>query len=293
MQAGSSPKALIALLTGAAAIGFAPILVRLTEVGPTATALYRLLFALPPLWLLWVVEHKKPNAPRAPTNRRDLISFAIAGLFFTGDLSMWHWSLQLTSVANSTLLTNFAPLFVTIGAWFLFRERITVTFVIGMLVALGGAALLVRGSMQFSARHFFGDLVAITTAVFYAGYLLAVKTLRARFSTVTIMAWSGIFSTAGFLAVALLAREDMWPATARGWGVVVTLALVSHLLGQTLIAYAFGHLPASLSSLNLLLQPVIAAAAAWLVLAEPVTRPQALGALIVLAGLFVANWFRR
>ena len=292
MQAGSSPRALIALLIGAVAIGFAPILVRLTEVGPTATALYRMLFALPPLWLLWLLEKRKPNAPPAPGNR-DIYAFAVAGLFFTGDLAMWHWSLQLTSVANSTLLTNFAPLFVTIGAWFLFRERITLTFIIGMFVALGGAALLVRGSMEFSSRHVFGDIIAIATALFYAGYLLAVKNLRARFSTITIMAWSGIFSTVGFLIVALLLGEDMWPATARGWGVVICLALVSHLLGQTLIAYAFGHLPASLSSLNLLLQPVIAALAAWLVLAEPVTQPQAIGATIVLAGLFIANWFRR
>jgi drug/metabolite transporter (DMT)-like permease len=300
----SSPRALTALLAGATAIGFAPIFVRLsTEVGPTATAFYRLLLALPPLWLLLAFERKRGATPGSagiparhpprPITRADIIAFAVAGLFFTGDLAMWHWSLQLTSVANSTLLTNFAPLLVTLGAWFLFRERITFTFIAGMLIAIGGAALLVSGSMRFSARHFFGDVIAIATAFFYAGYLLAVKNLRARFSTITIMAYSGVFSTAGFFIVALLAGEPMWPSTARAWLVLAGLALVSHLTGQTLIAYAFGHLPASLSSLNLLLQPVVAAIAAWCVLAEPVTLPQALGAAIVLLGLFIGNWFRR
>jgi drug/metabolite transporter (DMT)-like permease len=267
--------------------------VRLSEVGPTATAFYRLLFALPPLWFLWILGQRKIDSDPPPTNRRDVISFAVAGLFFTGDLAMWHWSLQFTSVANSTLLTNFAPIFVTIGAWFLFRERISLTFIAGMFVALGGAVLLVSGSAQFSSQHVFGDLIAIVTALFYAGYLLAVKNLRARFATITIMAWSGVFSAAGLLVVALLSGDIMWPVTARGWTVLIGLALVSHLGGQTLIAYAFGHLSASISSLNLLLQPVVAALAAWLVLAEPISRTQALGAAVVLAGLFIGNWFRR
>jgi drug/metabolite transporter (DMT)-like permease len=283
-------------MAGATAIGFAPVLVRLSEVGPTATAFYRLLFALPALWLWLSVERARETKTGVGTLRigaPEIRAFAVAGLFFTGDLAMWHWSLQLTSVANSTLLTNFAPLFVTIGAWVLFRERITSVFVLGMVVAIAGAALLVSGSMQFSKRHFFGDLIAIVTALFYAGYQLAVKNLRARFPTVTIMAYSGLFSTVGLWAVAVLAGDKMWPDTSRGWAVLAALALVGHLGGQTLIAYAFGHLPASISSVNLLLQPVVAAFAAWLVLHEPVTWSQTIGATIVLAGLFIANWFRR
>ena len=297
-DSSSSPRALAALLAGATGIGFAPVLVRLSHVGPSAIAFYRLLFALPLLWLWLAFERastkSNPQATRQPTiTKRDIAAFAIAGIFFTIDLAVWHWSLRFTSVANSTLLANFAPLFVTVGAWFFLHERIAPLFLVGMLIAISGAGLLVSTSLGFSSRHVLGDVLAITAALFYAGYLLSVKNLRTRFSTVTIMAWSGIFSTAGLFAAAVLSHDRLWPPTRHDWLVLIALALVSHLGGQTLIAYAFGHLPASISSLNLLLQPVVAAAAAWIALHEPVTWPQAIGAAVVLVGLLIGNRSRK
>src|SRR5207244_3996679 len=113
-------------------------------------------------------------------------------LFFTADLALWHWSLRMTSVTNSTLLTNIAPILVTIGALVWFHERITWVFVIGLLFAIAGGSLLVSG--HFDQRHLSGDLLSIFTAGFYAAYLLAVKQLRQSFDSVTIMAWSGLAS---------------------------------------------------------------------------------------------------
>ncbi len=279
--------AVIALLGGATGIGFAPILVRLSEVGPSATAFFRLLFALPVLWGWLGVESLKIPAPRRPAKAQEFLLLAVAGLCFTGDLAVWHWSLQFTSVANSTLLTNFAPIFVTLGAWLLFAETISARFALGMVLALGGAALLVGASFEF--HHMFGDLLAFLTAIFYAGYLLAVKQLRRSFATATIMAWSGLVTCPALLLVAAGSGEKLLAATAMGWLVLVALALVSHLGGQTLIAYAFGHLPASFSSVTLLFQPVVAAGLAWLILKESLTPLQTVGGVIVLAGIFLAQ----
>src|SRR6187402_1568799 len=107
--------AFLALIGGATGIGFAPIFVRLSETGPTATAFYRLLFALPLLWLWAAMDRPKTTQFRQPAGWRDFLQLALGGLFFTADLSIWHWSLQFTTVTNSTLLTNNTPLFVTIG----------------------------------------------------------------------------------------------------------------------------------------------------------------------------------
>lgn len=286
-------KGLLALLAGATGIGFAPILVRLSEIGPSAIAFYRLLFALPVLWAWWLVEQKGSSKATKPRVAADFRLLAIAGLLFTADLAIWHWSLKFTSVANSTLLANFAPFFVTLGAWLLFHERAGSIFMLGMLVAFAGAALLLGASFELSRRHVAGDLLAIVAAVFYGGYLLTVKHLRQRFSTATIMAWSGVVSTAGFLVVSLASGERLIPQTPKEWGILVALALISHVGGQTLIAYAFGHLPAGVSSLNLLVQPVVAALVAWLILAEPLSGLQMVGGVIVLAGILVGNITRR
>ena len=276
------------MLAGAAGIGFAPILVRMSEVGPSATAFFRLVFALPFLWG-WMCREARGAKACRPSARNHFLLFALAGLFFTADLAIWHWSLQFTPVANSTLLANFAPLFVTLGARIFLNENITRTFMAGMLVAFSGAALLVGGRLDIGSNNFLGGSLALVAAIFYAGYLLMVKQLRTRFSTVTIMACSGLASAVSLLVVALLSKETVMPHTARGWLVLAALGLVSHLGGQTLIAYALGHLPASFSSVSLLLQPVIAAVLAWVLLKEKLTLWQWTGGIVVLLGIALAG----
>lgn len=290
----------LALIGGATGIGFAPVLVKMSQTGPTATAFYRLLFALPLIWLWATWDRRQQPTTRQPATRRDFLMLAMGGLLFTADLSIWHWSLQFTTVTNSTLLTNVAPIFVTIGAYFLFGDRIKFSFLIGMVLAISGAVLLVKNSVLlapdsaetggfFSSKHLLGDVLSIVAAFFYAGYLLVVKHLRKTFSTPTIMAWSGLASCAGFGIVALLSGDKMLATSSKGWGVLIALAVISHAGGQTLIAYGFGHLPASFSSVTLLWQPVVAAAVAWLVLGETLTWLQGAGAVVVLTGIAVAS----
>jgi drug/metabolite transporter (DMT)-like permease len=79
------------------------------------------------------------------------------------------------------------------------------------------------------------------------------------------------------------------PAHATGWRVIFALALVSQVGGQSLIAYAFAHLPASFSSLSLLLQPAVAALLAWMILGEGLSLPQALGGIVILGGIAAAS----
>ena len=284
-----SRLALAALLIGAVGISFAPIFVRLSEVGPSATAFYRVFLALPVLWLWRLQERHKPDPPAQPAGPKDYRQLVIAGLLFAGDLALWHWSIQLTSVANATLFANFAPIFVTLGARILFSEKVTRTFLLGMAGALAGAAMVVGNSLSVTAKHVAGDLVGIATAVFYAGYMLSVKHLRRSFSTATIMAWSGLSASPALFLVALSSGERLVPMYASGWIVVIALALISQVGGQSLIAYAFAHLPASFSSLSLLVQPAVAAFLAWIILAEPLGLFQAFGGAVILCGIAVAG----
>jgi drug/metabolite transporter (DMT)-like permease len=154
----------VALLAGAIGIAFAPIFVRLSELGPTATAFYRLALALPILWVWMEIGDRRAETNR-PTGYRDFVGLAVSGLFFAADLGLWHWSIKLTSVANSTLLVNLAPVFVALGAWLLFGERFSTAFLVGLVVAIVGAALLVGSSPQIGAEHLLGDVVAVAAAV--------------------------------------------------------------------------------------------------------------------------------
>jgi drug/metabolite transporter (DMT)-like permease len=278
--------ALGALLAGAAFIALSPIFVRVSEAGPTATAFWRVALAVPALWALYWI---KPRArSRRYSGKWPLL--AVAAIAFAADLAFWHTSIQLTSVANSTLLANLASIFVTLAAWIFLRQRPTRLFLTGLAAALAGVTLLVRTSVEFSPTGLAGDALAVVTAMFYAGYLLAVKGLRDRGeATLHLMAVTTTISAIVLFPIALATGEPMLPETASGWWILVGLALVSHAAGQGLIAYALAHLPAAFSSVSLLFQPVMAALFAWLLLAEPLLPMQVGGGVVVLLGIYLAR----
>ena len=281
----------LALIAGAVAIGFAPIFVRLSEVGPVSTAFWRLALALPFLWVATVAADRRPAeaSPLPPYSRAAWRDIIVAGLFFAGDLAVWHWSIHFTSVANSTMLANFAPVFVVLYAWVALQERITRRFLLAMAVALVGLILLIGRDFRLDPRAMFGDALGLVTALFYAGYIVSIKSLRGRFGTISIMARSGLVTGFALLPLALVSRESFRPPDARGWLVLAGLALVSHVGGQSLIAYALAKLPASVASVSLLIQPVTAALAAAVLLRETIAPVQVAGIALVLAGVFVAR----
>jgi drug/metabolite transporter (DMT)-like permease len=277
---------LIALFSGATFIALSPIWVRVSEVGPTASAFWRVCLAVPLLWVLFL-SVKTNETKKIPLHWSAMLA---AGVAFAGDLAFWHWSIRYTSVANSTLLANLASIFVTLAGWLLWRQRPTGLFLAGLAAALCGVALLVRTSLGFSETALLGDALGVVTAMFYAWYLLSVKGLRDRgAATLQLMALTTTVTAVLLLPVALASGEPLLPQSGAGWLKLLGLAWISHTAGQGLIAYALAHLPAAFSSVGLLLQPVIAALFAWLLLAEPLSALQCVGGAVVLFGIYLAH----
>jgi len=281
--------AFIALIMGAMGIAFAPIFVRLSELDPTATAFYRLLLSLPLLAAWAAIDDRrlrKKNRKQGAGSRWLLV---LPGLFFAGDLAFWHWSIMLTTVANATLFANFAPIYVTLGAVFIFHERVNRLFIVALILSICGAVILMGTSANLSRDHFIGDILGMITAVFYAAYILSVGRLRAHYTTGTIMFWSSLSAAAILLPVTLIAGESFRPETLYGWGILIALACFSHAGGQGLIAYALAHLSAAFSSVSLLVQPVAAAVLAWMIFGESLGWLQMSGGAMILASIYLAR----
>jgi drug/metabolite transporter (DMT)-like permease len=103
------------------------------------------------------------------------------------------------------------------------------------------------------------------------------------------MLWSTIAAAACILPVALVFEPAFVPTMLAGWAVVLALGWIVHAGGQGLVTFSMAWLPATFSSLTLLIQPVVAAMLAWLFLGEPVTLVQAAGGSIVIAGIVLAR----
>jgi len=278
-------RSLVALILGAMAIGFAPIFVRYSEVGPSTTAFWRLALALPVLVLWGVRERRHLSWTGLPW-----LLLAFSGLMFALDLSLWHWSIHFTTVANATLETNLAAVFVPLLAWLFFRQRVSRKFLFALMIAIAGTVLLVGKNAHISPTTLKGDALGVTTALFYAGYILGVKASRDRgVGTGTIMAVGGVVTAAVLLVVSLLTEDRLLPGSLHGWIVLCALAWISQLGGQSLITYSLAGLPASLASLGLLIQPATAAIAAWVLLGESLAPAQLAGGVILLIGLWLAK----
>ena len=283
------PIALAALFIGAAAIAMAPILVRQSDCSPAASAFWRMALAAPLLWCWVFAAERRMRAINPP--RRKLL--ALAGLFFACDLATWHLSILRTSIANATLELNLAPIFVALGGWLLFRQSVSRLFLLGLMVTMGGASILIGPHFRVddgaNGGALMGDGLGVMAGFFYACYMLSIKSASSTVSTARIMAVSTTVSALILAPLVLYGGGKIFPADMSGWMILLTLAVVVHVIGQSLIAFGFAKLPAALSSVSLLLQPVMAAIYAWILLGEAMTPLSMLGAAIVLVGIYIAK----
>lgn len=283
-------KNVAALIAGAVAIGFAPIFVRMSEAGPVSTAFWRIALALPFMLGLTLIQSGKAPVDSASTAKSGWGPVWLAGICFAADLALWHWAIHYTTVANATLEANLSAIFVTFFAWLVYGQKANRRFVVAALIAFAGTALFIGKNLHVSPVTLRGDMLGILTAVFYSGYILAVKAARDRgMATSKIMLGSGVITAVALLPVMLISGEKVVPVTTHGWMVVLGLAMISHVVGQSLIAYALVGLPAAFAAVGLLVQPATAAVAAWILLGESLSAPQLTGGLLLLVGIYQAK----
>jgi len=157
-----------ALLLGNAALSFGPWMVRLADVGPVAAGFWRVTIALPFLWAVARASGQRPHWP----SRRLVTAILIAAIFYVVDLATWNAGIRLTKLGNATLFGNTGSfVFAVYGLWLAHRLP-SGKQAAAMLLAVGGAALLMSGSYELSPRNFAGDLLTLVAGLLYGGYLV-------------------------------------------------------------------------------------------------------------------------
>ncbi|MCA8885632.1 MAG: DMT family transporter [Hyphomonadaceae bacterium] len=270
-------------------IGVAPIAIRLSEVGPHATNLWRFLFALPIL-AAWAA-----NSRPIPSARQTLWLVG-GGLLFGLEISLWAMALNLTTITNATLLVNLTPVFAAIFGWLWLKERLSLPILGGGALALVGAVTLAlaraqsgHGPAEAAAHGWIGDSIALLGAIFYAGYLMIVRAMGKNVSVGAVMFWATLGATVVSAVLSFSLGEAMMPQTWFGWALVIGLGLLVQICGQGLIAYGVGRLPIVISTVLLWMQPVVAAVLSWILFGEALSAVALLGAALVLAGIFLVQ----
>ena len=280
--------AFLALLLGGISVGCAPILVRLSEVGPSATAFWRVSLALVPLGLFAALLRGRTDASAIPETLREWLIVSAPGIFLGIELIAWHEALYKTSVANATLLVNLTPVFTALFGWVLFKQTIERAFIAGTALAIVGVVLLVGSGWAQGKGALSGDAIALGAAVIYAGYFMSLGYARRRFSSAVVM----FASSASAALIALppsLAEGIFAPVSPASWASVIALAWIVQAGGQGLVTFAIAWLPPTISSLAMPIQPSVAAAIAWGLFEERLSALQIVGGVAVIGGILIAR----
>ena len=158
---------------------------------------------------------------------------------------------------------------------------------------MGGAFAMAAGAQKGQGTNpVLGDIFSLSVALWYSGYFLTVKQARTTAGALRVTFWATAAGIPLMLAASLLLGEDMIPATAAGWAACVAMG-VMHVGGQGGVAWALGRLPASITAVTILIQPIFAALLGWIVFGETLAPVQALGGALVLAAIVLAQWSNR
>jgi drug/metabolite transporter (DMT)-like permease len=277
-----------AALAGAVAIAFSGILFRVADVSASTGAFYRCLYALPPLWLLARLEDRRYG----PRPRRARALALIAGVFFAVDLVFWHNAIEAVGAGLATVLGNTQVLLVGVLAWALLGERPTGRALASIPVAFAGV-VLISGVLEegaYGSDPTMGVVYGVLTGIAYAGFLL---TLRQSSRDLRRLAGPLFDATAASAAVVAvigiaLGELDLLPGwEAQAW--LVLLALSSQVVGWLLISISLPRLPAVLTSVLLMMQPLLAVIFAALLVDERPSAVQLAGAGAILVGVLLAS----
>lgn len=274
----TSAGPLAAMVVANIALAFGPWFVRLADVGPVASAFWRMALALPLLVALCAMTGQRPHG----MSPRLLLLIAVGGVAFAADLGSWHTGILQTTLANATLFGNSTVLFFPIYGFLMARAWPGRGQALALLLALVGAALLMGRSYSVSPEHLVGDLLCLLAGVLYTVYFIVMACARETMAPLPAVTISSFASALPLLFFAVLLGERILPGN---WTPMVALALVSQVLGQSLMIYAIGSLSPLVIGIGLLIQPIVAATVGWIVYDERLGPVELAGAMMVAIAL--------
>lgn len=262
-------------------------------IAPFALNVVRVLSSLLLFWLLFLM---KPS--NAGFERKHLPRFLLCAL--TGvaiNQLLFIKGLSLTTAIHSSLLSLGTPIFITIIAAWLLKEKLTLYKIAGLALGVGGATLLIlmKDNSTSGKDMLLGDILIIINAISYAFYLVLVRPLMEHYKPIHVLRWVFTFGTFMILPFGIEQFIDTnWAA----FGTTQWIALAFVALFVTFFAYLFNVyglsvIGSSATGSYIYTQPVFAAIIAMVFMGEHFTITKALAAICIFSGVYLVNLRKR
>ena len=263
-------------------VSISAILVKKANVTGLATAFYRIVFALSIIAPMFITKRKKS------ITKKNIIICIGAGLLFGFELAFWNISVMSSTATIPTLLVNLSSVWMCFGAFVFLKEKVTIMHLRGNFVALLGVVIVIGINQIVNLKFDSGILYALIASVFLAAYTLVIKKARNNTDTVSVIFFALIGSLISLSIICLIGKVELTGFSAESWVYLVCIGVFTQVGGYVSINYALGHMDSIKVSLATLLQPVLTAVFASLLLNEIIQSQKIYGGILILAGLGIS-----
>ena len=277
----------LAAIAGALSIAMSGVLYRWSGASPTTAVVFRCLYGLPILVLLAWSETRV----RGPMPRRTWALATLAGVFFACDLVSFHMAVDVIGAGLGTVMGNVQVVIIAFAAWILWGERPRRAVLVALPVIMFGVVLIsgVVGSGAFGADPRLGAAIGMVTAASYSGYLLVIRQAspdhRPAGPVAISTAVTGIVAAVFGFAIGNLDLVPSLPSHLY----LAALGILAQSFGYVAIQASLPKLPAVITSVLLLVQPVASVALGGLLLGEDPSPFQLFGVALVIVGIATAT----
>jgi drug/metabolite transporter (DMT)-like permease len=261
-----------------------PVLVK-----PFALNILRVSLSLVFFWLVWLFG--KTSAGIKKQHRMRFLLCALTGIAI--NQTLFIKGLILTSTVHASLLMLTTPLLITIFAFWLLREPLTIFKIAGLILGIGGSVFLVlnKEDTAYAENYLLGDMLILINAVSYTIYFILVKPLMQEYSPLHVVRWVftlGLLMILPFGIVEL--NEIKWPDfELHHLGALAAVAFTGTFLAYYFNAYGIQHIGAGKTGAYIYTQPVFAVVIATILLNETITAYKLMAAVLIFAGVFLVN----
>jgi drug/metabolite transporter (DMT)-like permease len=237
-------------------------------------------------WAKWKGEGK--------VERKDLLSLAVIGAIgFTGSIGLQFVGTDLSGAAMGSLITSASPALISLFAWWILNERLTVFKGLALLLATAGV-LVVSNFQGTTAGNvsLAGNAALFGAAITWALYTVLSRKLTLRYSSLTVTFWANLFGVIFTFPVATWQWSRLHvvlPATPMVWLGVLYIGVVSTALAFYFWNKGFETIDAATGSLFFFFQPIVGSLLGAAFLGEVLPWNFFAGALLIAAGIVLAT----
>ncbi|MBI9011122.1 MAG: DMT family transporter [Clostridiales bacterium] len=279
-----NPKLII--LIGALGVSTSPILIKLSSSPALTIAFYRMLTTILLLTPFIISKNRKEIKE---LSSKQIKKIAISGIFLGLHFSAWIISLKYTTVASATVLVNTSPIILLIITYFIFKEKSKPIEIIAIIAAFVGSIILTLGDFSGGQNAILGDIYALAGAGFVSVYLLIGNKVRQDVSMTSYTYLTYTFALITIFVSNLFVGHDLFVKAPTEYLLFLAMAIFPTLLGHSLFNWSLKYVSATLVSMAILTEPIIASIFAIFLFQEIPTLTQIVGATIIIASIGLYN----